>query len=209
MNPTPEHNPRLPPLQRLASSRERIRVTLRQEREEQEQHHPSALMSALLAIPGARAVVETVSQWWAHHPMHVAGTVASNAARSMMRPMARRNPFGLILAAVAVGGLVYWLKPWRFIMKSAVVASIVPQLVARAVNHMPIESWLATLAAMVSLRRHDREDQAEAAREQASEDERQATQPATPDRAAPAAAQPHPDGSAPREPTHTPPGTLH
>lgn len=153
-------------LERLAISRERLRSSLMEAahpHQEDGEHKPSMLMSALLAIPGAHIVVDAVRHWWSQHPMHLAGTLAANTARTVVRPMARRNPFALILGAMVVGGVIVWLKPWRGIVKPALLAGLVPQIVSRAISHVPIESWISTLVTMVTLRSATRGSDAPAA----------------------------------------------
>lgn len=148
-------DPRLPALERLAVSRERIRQTLAESNAHDKataDAPPSALMSAFLAIPGAGVVIDAVRHWWAQHPMHFAGTVAGHATRTLVGPMARRNPFTLVLLAMAAGGLLVWLKPWRGILKPALLAGLMPQIVSRAIAHVPLESWLSALTQMTTQR---------------------------------------------------------
>jgi hypothetical protein len=145
--------PRLPALERLALSRERIRQSLHEAAEPPpSMGEPSVLVTALLAIPGVGIVVDAVRRWWADHPLHFAGTLAANTARGMVRPMARRSPYRLVLAALVVGGLLYWVRPWRGLLKPALLAGLLPHLVSRAVAHVPMESWLATLMSMGTAR---------------------------------------------------------
>ncbi|MBX3620150.1 MAG: hypothetical protein KF891_09235 [Rhizobacter sp.] len=142
---------RLAALERLAVSRERMRQSLSEasaQAQAEADAPPSALMSALLAIPGASVVIDAVRHWWAHHPMHFAGTVATHASRTLLGPMARRKPFTLVLVAMAAGGLLVWLKPWRGILKPALLAGLMPQIISRAVAHVPMESWLSALTQM-------------------------------------------------------------
>lgn len=141
--------PRPPALVRLAQSRERIRQSLSEAAEPPPSlEEPSVLVTALMAIPGVGIVVDAVRRWWADHPLHFAGTLAANTARGMVRPMARRSPYRLVLAAVVVGGVLYWIRPWRGLLKPALLAGLLPHLVSRAVAHVPMESWLATLMSM-------------------------------------------------------------
>jgi len=140
-------------LQRLALSRERMRAALREangDLPDGRAHEPSPLMNLLLSIPGARIVIDAVRNWWAGHPMHFAGIVATQAAHSVVRPMARRNPFALMALAMVAGGLVFWFKPWRGLLRPALLAGLLPQLISRAVAHVPMESWLSALLAMAT-----------------------------------------------------------
>lgn len=148
-------DPNLPALQRLTLSRARIRQTLVEAAEPPAPPagEPSVLVTALMAIPGVGAVVDSVRSWWAQHPLHFAGTLAANTASGMMRPMARRSPYRLVFAALAVGGLLYWVKPWRGLLKPALLAGLLPHLVSRAVAHVPMESWMSTLMTMGAAKR--------------------------------------------------------
>ncbi len=149
------NDPRLPALQRLALSRERLRGALQDLSPAPDvpgDKGPSVLMTALLAIPGVNIVVDAVRSWWIQHPLHLATLVAGNTARSAMGPIARRNPFALILAAAAVGGLLFWIKPWRGLLKPALLAGIIPHLVSRAMEHVPLESWMAAASTFASER---------------------------------------------------------
>lgn len=148
-------DPRLPAVERLALSRQRLRVALYElsaPPDTSQDEGPSVLMTALMAIPGVNLVVDAVRKWWSQHPLHLATLVAGNTARSAMAPMARRSPYALILAAAAIGGLIYWIKPWRGLLKPALLAGIVPHLVSRAMEHVPIESWMSAVSTFASER---------------------------------------------------------
>ncbi len=142
------HDPRLPAVERLAASRERLRGALIEYTAPPDpaDEEPSMVMSALSSIPGVGSVIDAVRGWWANHPLHLATRVAGGTARSAMRPYARRNPYKLVLGAAAIGGLLYWIKPWRGLFRSALVAGVLPQIVARAMSQVPIEAWLASMA---------------------------------------------------------------
>ena len=149
------NDPRLPAIERLTLSRERLRGALREIAPPPDaagDHEPSVLMTALMAIPGVRLVVDSVRSWWSQHPLHMATMVAGNTARSAMAPIARNKPFALIAAAVAVGGLLYWIKPWRGLLKPALLAGLVPHLVARAMDHVPLDAWMSAASAFASER---------------------------------------------------------
>ena len=149
------NDPRLPAVERLMLSRERLRgalIEIAPPPDAAGDPEPSVLMTALMAIPGVQLVVDSVRSWWSQHPLHMATMVAGNTARSAMAPIARRKPFALIAAAVAVGGLLYWIKPWRGLLKPALLAGLVPHLVARAMDHVPLEAWMAAASDFASER---------------------------------------------------------
>lgn len=129
MNP----GPRLPAAQRLAASRERMRVS----------------MTPQAAAPDSTGpVLDALKDWWAAHPLHVAGVVAADAAKTLIRPVAQRHPMALVAAALLLGGVLVWAKPWRGILKPALLAGLLPQLLSKAMAVVPIESWLAVLSSL-------------------------------------------------------------
>jgi len=109
---------------------------------------PDWLERVASAVPGAGVVIEAVQAWWNQHPMRVAAMVALDASKTLLRPMIQRNPVGLVLGAVAVGGLIAWAKPWRGLLKPALFAGLLPQLISKAVANVPTESWMAVLTAL-------------------------------------------------------------
>ena len=97
----------------------------------------------LKSIPIVTVLVEAVSSWWMQHPLRVASLVAIDTAHALAQPLARRNPVGLALAALALGGLLVWARPWRWILKPAMFAGLWTQLLSKGIAHLPLESWLS------------------------------------------------------------------
>ncbi|MBT9524459.1 MAG: hypothetical protein IV105_04305 [Rhizobacter sp.] len=125
---------RLPAAQRLAASRERMRVSMTRQ--------PAA------AADGTGPVLDALKDWWAAHPLHVAGVVAADAAKTLIGPVAQRHPIALVAGALLLGGALVWAKPWRGILKPALLAGLLPQLLSKAMAVVPIESWLAVLSSL-------------------------------------------------------------
>lgn len=140
--------------ERLAHSRERLRQAMRgTSAAPGAAKDPNVAGSATIWLeilklnPAARIVIAAVSAWWAQHPLHVAGTAAAATAKAAVQPMADRHPLGLVLGALMLGGLLAWSRPWRWALKPALFAGLVPQLVSQALAQAPIQSWLAAFAA--------------------------------------------------------------
>jgi hypothetical protein len=96
----------------------------------------------LKTIPGAAVVIDAIAGWWANHPLNPIASVAVEAARAAVQPMAQRNPLGMVLLALVLGGALAWSRPWRWLLKPALFAGLVPQLVSKLVAHVPLESWM-------------------------------------------------------------------
>lgn len=141
---------------RLALSRERLRQALGGEVEAggdatrwHKRGPASALMERLKSIPGASILIDALRGWWVEHPMRAAGSVALDAATAALRPMAKRNPLGLIVIALFVGGLLAWSRPWRWIVQPALFAGLSSQLFRKSVAKVSVESWMEVLVSML------------------------------------------------------------
>ena len=149
--------------ERLAASRTRLRAAL------MEIAHPAPkpsilgglglgdfgnrIIDRLKELPGAILVLEALEHWWAEHPLHTVGIVAEEGARELIAPIARKNPYALILGSVAVGALFALSRPWRWLFRPALFVGLLPQLASQALKRMPIESWLQMLASLTAAKR--------------------------------------------------------
>ena len=98
------------------------------------------------SMPGAAIAVEVLSDWWAQHPLHAAGTVAAEGARTLITPLAQRHPLGVVAVGLVAGGVFGWSKPWRWIGKPLMLAGLAQQLLHKALPKVPIATLLSALA---------------------------------------------------------------
>lgn len=105
----------------------------------------SGWLNSLKSIPVVTVLAEALGSWWTAHPLRVASHMAVDTTRALVLPLARRHPLGLALGALALGGLVVWARPWRWILKPALFAGLWSQLLSKGIAHLPLESWLAAL----------------------------------------------------------------
>jgi len=57
--------------------------------------------------------------------------MAQVAARRALETLADRHPLPLVGMAIAAGGLLVWMRPWRGFLRPALVAGIAARLIAR------------------------------------------------------------------------------
>jgi hypothetical protein len=108
---------------------------------------PRAWLERLRDQPSIAIVIDALQSWWSHHPMRALVHVASEATNAVAKPIAQHNPVALVVAAGLLGIVLAWSRPWRWALKPALFAGLMPQLVSRVVANLPIESWLAAVGA--------------------------------------------------------------
>ncbi len=143
--------PGLPAAERLAQSRERLRQALNTARgpavagnAQNTDASASHWLDRLKSIPGASVVTEAARSWWSQHPFRRTCQDLADATKTILQPVAQRHPLGLVAAAFLVGGVLGWSRPWRWIVTPALVAGLLPQLVAKAAS----PAWITLLASL-------------------------------------------------------------
>jgi hypothetical protein len=101
-------------------------------------HSRDDIRRALMASPSTPA--EAVNQWLAEHPIKLASEVFSDVTKSVVTPIAQRRPILFVASAVAVGALLVWTRPWSWLLKPAVVATLVPQVISKVLAYAPKRS---------------------------------------------------------------------
>ena len=85
--------------------------------------------------PGLATVA--MQQWWAQHPLRLATDVTADAAKALVQPVAQRHPVALVAGAAAVGALLVWSQPWRWLLTPALLAGLLPKVISHVVNSRP------------------------------------------------------------------------
>jgi len=152
------------PSERLTLSRERLRLAMR-DIAAPVGHATSARTSgaglawldSLKSIPAASIVIEAVRSWWAQHPWRVASLLAGETVKTVVQPLAQRHPLGLVVGALLLGGALAWIRPWRLLFTSSLLAGLLPQLLSKTVAQIPTQSWMAVLTELLKQPRQSQE----------------------------------------------------
>jgi|GEM_PF-688494 len=138
--------------QRLAESRERLRLYMTQGDGRHEARRRTAAARAggtspsridrLRGLPVVGVVIDAVSAWWSNHPLRPAAKLTEGVVRDAVAPLTRKHPITVLASAFVIGGAIVWLKPWRFLGKEALFAGLFSQIITRAITQMPWESML-------------------------------------------------------------------
>jgi len=122
---------------RLAQSRERLRQALHgTPAAERSPRVPAQRWSKLRALPAANVIVDAVQAWWALHPLNATVRAVSSTAIDVVHPVARRHPLLAVLGAFMLGGLLVWSRPWRWALKPALFAGLLPHVLSTWMLHM-------------------------------------------------------------------------
>ena len=132
------------PCARLALSRSRLRLALQQRQtEDKAQAHSTnrSWIDTLRAEPGTRVLLDALHLWWAQQPWHAATAAVVASLGQVLRPLAQRNPFLLVLGAALLGGALARLKPWRWLSLPTLAAGLLPQLLPKLLELLRPLSW--------------------------------------------------------------------
>lgn len=75
-----------------------------------------------------------INQWWEHHPLRLATNVSADAAKALVQPVAQRHPVALVAGAAAVGAILVWSKPWRWLLTPALMAGLLPKVISQVMT---------------------------------------------------------------------------
>ena len=146
---------------RLAATRGQLRLALRAGLEPDKPINglrnsgwPGRLWSGLKSSPRAHSLAQGIEDWVNRSPLPVAASLAANALDATLRPMAQRNPWRLVMGAFVLGGVFAVTRPWRHVISPAIVAAMLPRLLATLAGNVPRPTWL-TLAALLLNRKRD------------------------------------------------------
>lgn len=128
--------------ERLTQSRERMSYWLNDDEREARANGNSRATERgddqTVSVGGI--VREVIGEWWDEHPLHASATLAFKASRTAIVPLVRRHPAAVLGGAAVVGAVIIWARPWRWLLRPALVAGVASQLAARAIARMATAS---------------------------------------------------------------------
>lgn len=146
------------PSERLALSRERLRRAMLRPPAQPGTHFaagsPSAGVNVFdllkLVFPSAASILDVAARWWAGHSGQSAYALAGQLANEALRPLAKRHPVALVAGAAAIGGLLIWIRPWRFAFRPKVLSSLGPVVLSSVLASGVLQAWLKNFINKVS-----------------------------------------------------------
>jgi hypothetical protein len=111
-------------------------------------------MSANLSVAAVPLAVDRLAQSRERlrKALYSAPAPLTETAKTLLLPLAQRHPLGLLLCGLAVGTLLGWSRPWRWIVTPALIVGLLPKLLAKAAALVPSGAWLDILAALTPAR---------------------------------------------------------
>lgn len=131
--------------ERLVRSRERLFVAMRElaaspadKRRQPNGGGADPWPPNLRCGSGAGLLAEIAQSWWAKQPWRVVGMLGIEAAGLLLRPVAQRHPYALMGAAAATGAVVVLVRPWRWVSIPALLARVLPKVLAEIIRPGPV-----------------------------------------------------------------------
>lgn len=134
------------PVERLKASRARLRLALDKSRGSHSRRRAEA-GEADAPFNLLDTIERVLRDTWTLHPLRrgwrVFRQIVGPAAAQQLRPIVTEHPFRVVAIAAGIGGLIFWLKPWRLLPRAALLSVLIPQ---RAIWQAVMASGLGKLA---------------------------------------------------------------
>lgn len=88
---------------------------------------------------------------------HGDSSLAAAVLRSVVAPLAQRNPWGLVGSALVVGCLVIWKRQWCLSVASTLVAELLPKMVSIVVTQVQPMGWVEMLLLLIDKVLHSKQ----------------------------------------------------
>jgi hypothetical protein len=93
-------------------------------------------LKGLSGHPLAAFTIDALTDRWARHPLHATVQMAEVAAAETVAPLVRRHPALVLGGAAVAGALLVRARPWRWLLRPALVAGLASQLASQWLRHL-------------------------------------------------------------------------
>ncbi len=106
-------------------------------------------LDGLKSVPGGAVLIHAMNIWWSKQPLRAVASAAADAVKAVLQPTARRHPWALVAGAFALGGLLAWSRPWRWVSKPVVLSGLLVPLLSKVISNMPSGIWAEAFNSLV------------------------------------------------------------
>ncbi|HSI57053.1 MAG TPA: hypothetical protein VLA16_05835 [Ideonella sp.] len=100
--------------------------------------------------PVASLVVDAVGDWWQHHPVRAAASVAGSEVAQAAGPLIRRYPVAAVAIAALAGATLVASRPWRWRVFGGSTRPLHRRLARWMAAQVPLQAALGTLIALLA-----------------------------------------------------------
>jgi hypothetical protein len=93
-------------------------------------------LKGLSKHPLAALTIDALADRWAQHPLHTSVQLAETAANETIAPLVRRHPALVLGSAAVAGALLVRARPWRWLLRPALLGGVVSQVAAQLLRHV-------------------------------------------------------------------------
>ena len=94
----------------------------------------SGWLARLRGHPLAGMAVDALTDRWSSHPLAASLRIAEVAATETVAPLVRRHPAAMLGASALAGALLIRAKPWRWLLRPALLGGIASQIVSQLLD---------------------------------------------------------------------------
>ncbi len=105
-------------------------------------------LDGLKSMPGGAVLIHAVNIWWVKQPLRAVALAAADAAKAVLQPVVQRHPLVLVAGAFALGGVLAWSRPWRWVSKPMVLSGLLAPLLSKVIANMPSGIWAEAFSAL-------------------------------------------------------------
>lgn len=115
-------------------------------------------LDGLKSIPGGSLLIDAVDLWWSKQPLRAVAKAAVDGVKAVLQPVAQRHPLVLVACAFALGGVIAFSRPWRWISKPIVLTGLLTPLLSKVLSSMPSGIWAEAFNSWVRKSQHRPDD---------------------------------------------------